>query len=37
MSDWIASAKKWVNENFVFFLILTLLGIALIVGIAKAL
>ena len=34
--DFIAKAQKWVNDNFIFFLILVSLGIVFIVGIARS-
>ena len=30
MSDFIANARKWVNDNFVFFCFLTIIGIVVI-------
>ena len=37
MSDWIANAQKWVNQNFIFFCILATLGIILLIGLARLL
>ena len=37
MSEWIANAQKWVNQNFIFFCILVLLGACLLIGLARLL
>ena len=37
MSDFIANARKWVSDNFVFFCILVVFGIIIIVGLSRSL
>ena len=37
MSDFIERARKWVADNFVFFCLLTVVGIVIIVGLSRSL
>jgi hypothetical protein len=35
MMDWISKAQQWVNQNFIFFLVLATMGIILVIGLAR--